>query len=72
MARVTHIDDDPTRGGHAYAYLADYLPFDRPVPLVEGGRYAEPNLRSIGNPSRIGAYLQGKSIRELAENDFAD
>jgi hypothetical protein len=30
---------------------------------VVGGRYAETPLRAIADSSRIGAYLQGKSIR---------
>lgn len=71
VARVSRIEDDPQRPGHAYAYVEDYLPFDRPVPFVVAGRYAEAPLRAIADPSRIGAYLQGKSIRPLAEEDFA-
>ena len=57
--------------GHAYAYVEDYLPFDRPVPFVVAGRYAEAPLRALADPTRIGAYLQGKSIRLLSEEDFA-
>ncbi len=71
VARVTHLEDDTARPGHSYAYVADYLPFDRPVPFVVAGRYAEAPLRAIAEPARIGAYLQGKSIRELSEEDFA-
>lgn len=71
VARVTRIEDDVERAGHAYAFVADYLPFDRPVPLVEGGRYAEAALRAIADPSRVGAYLQGKSIRALPDEDFS-
>jgi putative restriction endonuclease len=71
VARVTHIEDDTERHGHAYAYMAGYLPFDRPVPFVVAGRYAEAPLRAIAEPTRIGAYLQGKSVRELSDEDFA-
>jgi putative restriction endonuclease len=70
-ARVARIEDDPERAGHAYAYMTDYLRFDRPVPLVTDGRYAEASLRAIGDPTRIGRSLQGKSIRTLSEEDFA-
>lgn len=49
--------------------VGDYLPFDRPVPFANKGAYAA--LREIGNPSRVGAYLQGKSIRIISEADFA-
>jgi putative restriction endonuclease len=71
VARVTRIEDDAERPGHAYAYVTDYLPFDRPVPLVSSGRYAEAALREVGDPQRVGAYLQGRSIQTVAEDDFA-
>jgi putative restriction endonuclease len=62
---------DPARQGYSYAVIADYLPFDRPVPFGSGGAYAEAALRDISNPTKIGAYLQGKSIRTISEADFA-
>src|SRR6202140_3657928 len=34
-----------------------------------GGVYAEAALRAIGDPTRVGAYLQGKSIRTISEAD---
>lgn len=71
VARVTHIQDDAHRPGYAYAYVDSYLPLDRPVPFVIGGRYAEAPLRAISDPSRVGVYLQGRSIRQLPEEDFA-
>ncbi|MBZ9726361.1 HNH endonuclease [Mesorhizobium sp. CO1-1-11] len=70
VARVLRIDPDPGRPGYSYALVEDYLPFDRPVPF-SGAFYAEAALREIGNPSRVGAYLQGKSIRTISEADFA-
>lgn len=70
-ARVTRIEEDAQRPGHAYAYVEGYLPFDRPVPFVVGGRYAEAALRALADPPRTGAYLQGKSIRPLSDEDFA-
>jgi putative restriction endonuclease len=70
-ARVARIEDDAQRPGHAYAYVEGYLPFDLPVPFVVGGRYAEAPLRALADPTRTGAYLQGKSIRPLSEEDFA-
>jgi putative restriction endonuclease len=45
--------------------------FDTPVPFVRSGAYAEAALRAIVDPSRVGAYLQGKSIRAVSEADFA-
>jgi putative restriction endonuclease len=72
VARVLRIDSDPERAGYSYAYISDYLPFDRPVSFARNGTYAEAALREIGNPSRVGAYLQGKSIRGVSETDFAE
>jgi putative restriction endonuclease len=70
VARVTHVEDDPERSGHAYAYVADYLAFNQLVPFVSAGRYAEAPLREIRDSTRIGAYLQGRSIRQLSDKDF--
>jgi putative restriction endonuclease len=70
-ARVLRIDPDPSRPGYAYAVVGDYLPFDQPVPFSSDGKYAEAPLRAIRDPTRIGAYLQGKSVRPLADEDFA-
>jgi putative restriction endonuclease len=72
VARVLRVDSDPDHAGHSYAYVGDYLPFDRPVPFARNGTYAESSLREIGNPSRVGAYLRGKSIRGVSEADFAE
>lgn len=71
VARVLRIDPDLARPGYSYALIGDYLPFDRPVPFSGNGAYAEAALREIGDPNRVGAYLQGKSIRTISEADFA-
>jgi putative restriction endonuclease len=71
VARVLRIEVDTRRAGYSYAVVGDYLPFDRPVPFANKGAYAEAALREISNPSRVGAYLQGKSIRIISEDDFA-
>lgn len=72
VARVLRIDLDLKRPGHAYAIVGDYLPFDRPVPFFSSsGSYAESSLRAVGDPAKVGAFLQGKSVRELADADFA-
>jgi len=71
VAKLVRIEFDPALQGYSYAVIADYLPFDRPVPFGSGGAYREAALRDIGDPTRIGAYLQGKSIRTISEADFA-
>lgn len=71
VAKVLRIDPDTVRPGHAYAVIDGYLPFDRPVPLSINGAYSEKALRKIGDPTRVGAFLQGKSVRKNADADFA-
>jgi putative restriction endonuclease len=70
VARVDRIENDPDRYGYYYAIISNYLPFDHAVPLSEDGRYAEEPLRQLSESSRVGAYLQGKSIRSLGALDF--
>ena len=70
-AKLLRIDPDPARNRHSYALISGYLPFDKPVPFVRNGIYSEAALRGIADPNRVGAYLQGKSIRTVSEADFA-
>ncbi|WP_198022748.1 hypothetical protein [Methylosinus sp. LW3] len=65
------MENDPERPGYSYALMSEYLPFDRPVPFADGGTYAEAALRELTDPSRVGAYLQGKSVRTISDSDFA-
>jgi hypothetical protein len=78
VARVLGIEPDPRRPNHTYAIIGDYLPFDRPVPFAGdpngadgGGGYWEAPLRAVENASRVGATLQGKAMRPLADADFS-
>jgi putative restriction endonuclease len=70
-ARVDEVVDDPRDGSHAYALLSAYLPFDAQVPFRTGGTYEEEPLRSLARRSGVGASLQGRSVRPLADADFA-
>lgn len=72
VARVLRIEPDLARANHVYAIVGDYLAFGRPVPFAgapEGG-YWETPLRAI-DARRIGAAVQGRAIRPLANADFA-
>ena len=72
VARVLRIEPDPLRRNHAYAIMGDYLPFDRPVPFAGvGAGYWETPLRAVEQASRVGATLQGKAMRPLADADFS-
>jgi len=70
VARVDDVINDTKRPGYYYALVSDFLHFKKPVPFWSGRGYREEPLRFISNRSRVGASLQGKSIRELAEEDF--
>lgn len=70
-AKVVAIDDDVSRPGHAYAAMTEYREMDEPVPFVQDGRYWETVLLSVSERSRVGAFLQGKSIRTISDSDFA-
>lgn len=70
-AKVNAVEDDSIKPGHAYAVMEEYQEFDEPVPFVRDGLYWETALLSIPDPTRVGAFLQGKSIRVISETDFA-
>jgi putative restriction endonuclease len=70
-ARVTAVEPDPISPVLAYARVADYLPFDAPVPWTSNGRYAERALRELPR-TQVGVHLRGRSVRLLDDGDFAD
>lgn len=70
-AKVLRVFDDMSRPGFAYAAIGEFREFDTPVSFSDNGRYREADLRKIGDSTRVGAYLQGKSVRPLSEPDFA-
>ena len=71
VARVHSIRADPSDPGHSYAHVGDYLEFDRVVPLRRGSRYYEIRLVSIP-PQQVGRSLQGKSVRTITQEEFAE
>ena len=70
VARVILVEPDSAKPGYSYAFVADFLPFDGVVPLRRGPSFYEAMLDRVENPSRIGAALQGKSIRNIPEPEF--
>jgi putative restriction endonuclease len=70
VGRVSGIIPDQAKPSFNYAAIADFLPFDRPVPWRNDGRYAEAALRAIKNVPQVGLYLRGKSVRPLDDADF--
>lgn len=64
------------RGGGAMAYIGaarvdDFMPFPKPVPLRHGSGFFESRLNAVSNPAKVGAVLQGSSIRTISDVDFA-
>jgi putative restriction endonuclease len=67
-ARVTEIVADPTLADHFYAYIADYLDFDRAVPFREGVHYYESALRRDDGETSKGAF--GRAVRPLGDAEY--
>jgi putative restriction endonuclease len=70
-ARLEDVTPDPQLPGHHFARLVERLPFNPPVPLRGPLGYREAPLRMIDDPRAIGRSLQGRSIRPLSNEDFA-
>jgi putative restriction endonuclease len=69
MARVLNIEPDTSRPNHYYAYVSDYLEFDRPVPFREGTHYYESALQRPDGQTSKGAF--GRSVRPIPDREFA-
>jgi putative restriction endonuclease len=69
VARVSRIEADPNLSDHYYAYVEDYLDFDRPVPFREGDRYYESGLQRADGKTSKGAF--GRAIRTIPDQEFA-
>jgi putative restriction endonuclease len=70
-ACVVRIEPDPRRSDHSYAYVDRFLAFDNIVPMRRGDEYRERVLEALPNKSRVGAALQGRSVRPLSNEEFA-
>ena len=68
-ARIVHIGRDPNRDDHYYAYVEDYLEFDRAVPFREGNLYYESGLQKADGSTNKGRF--GRSVRHLADAEYS-
>jgi putative restriction endonuclease len=67
-AKVEAISPDSRSPDHYYAFVSQFLPFDRPVGFREGERFFESQLqRSDGGTSK-GAF--GRAVRPLTDSEF--
>jgi putative restriction endonuclease len=67
-ARVQKLAPDSTREGHFYAYVSDYLEFDRPVPFKDGDFYYEGSLRRNDGATSKGAF--GRAVRGITDLEY--
>jgi len=68
MARVTRVVPDEQQPDHYYAYMADYLEFDAPVPFRENGKYFESILMKEDGTTSKGAF--GRNMRGIPRHEF--
>lgn len=67
-ARVQSIHPDPSNPEHFYAYVSDFLEFDRPVRFKEGNLYYEKGLQRDDGATSRGAF--GRAVRILSEQEY--
>ena len=67
-ARVARIAVDPQASDHFYAYVSDYLEFDRPVPFREGSHYYESQLKRDDGATSKGAF--GRAVRPISDSEY--
>lgn len=67
-ARVTSVQPDSATADHFYAFVSDFLEFDRPVPFKEGDRYYEAGLRRADGETNRGAF--GRAVRLITDDEF--
>jgi len=67
-ARLERVEIDPSAPDHYYAFISDYLEFNRPVRFSEGGHYYESLLRKADGSTNKGAF--GRSVRNLSDQEY--
>ena len=67
-ARVSAIEPDPSKPDHFYAFVTDYLEFDRAVPFREGEHYYEGTLRREDGCTSKGAF--GRAMRLVPDQEY--
>lgn len=67
-ARVERIEPDRRRQGYYYAFIADYLEFDNPVPFRIGSTYLERLLVKGDGTTNKGAF--GRAVRTMSNDEY--
>ena len=68
-ARIVRVDADPNLADHYYAYVEEYLEFDRPVPFRERDFFYESRLRKTDGSTNKGMF--GRSVRFLPDAEYS-
>ena len=68
-AFLDDIQPDPRREDLYYAYVSNYLEFDRPVRFREGGHYYESKLRKADGSTNQGSF--GRAVRLLKDSEYS-
>jgi putative restriction endonuclease len=67
-ARINRIERDPKDEGHFYAFVSDFLEFDRAVPFKDGEFYYEKGLQREDGATSKGAF--GRAVRNISEDEY--
>ena len=67
-ARVDSIQRDAAIPDHFYAFVADFLELDQPVPFRQGEFYYEASLRREDGGTSRGAF--GRAVRLITDSEF--
>jgi putative restriction endonuclease len=67
-AKVERISRDPRSPDHYYAFVSQFLPFDRAVGFREGERFFESQLQRADGGTSKGAF--GRAVRPLTDSEF--
>jgi putative restriction endonuclease len=67
-ARIRRIEQDVKLPDHFYAFVSDYLEFDRPVLFRADDRYFESALRKDDGNTNKGAF--GRAVRAIPDEEY--
>jgi putative restriction endonuclease len=67
-ARITHVEPDSSTPDHFYAYVTDFLEFERYVPFREGEHYYESALRRSDGGTSKGMF--GRAVRPIPDQEY--
>src|ERR1700745_518347 len=67
-AKVDRVEPDASRADLFYAFVTDYLAFDRSVPFREAEQYFETALSRADGKTNKGAF--GRAVRSIADAEY--